>query len=159
MPKFKLEQLAICPPKDQVDRALELLTEIGLCDVFVFDTVKAVGTIFDNVGRNEARLAFNYSALNGAREFEVLHYLSPHNWMEKHGPSASHFGMHCTAAELVEWKEFFAAKNIPIAQEVRTMEHSNSSISGKRWYHYCIFDTRPILGIDLKFIIRLEEPR
>lgn len=159
MPQFKLEQLAIAPPKDQVDKAIELLKDIGLCDMFVFDTVRSVGTVFDDVAENEARLAFNYTALTHAQEFEVLHYLNTANWMEKHGPSASHFGMHVKAHELEEWKAFFADRNIKIAQEVRTMQHSNAAISGKRWYHYCIFDTRAILGIDLKFIVRLEEPR
>lgn len=159
MPKFKLEQLAICPPADKIDQAMDLLIDIGLCDAFTFDAVKAVGTVFGEVSQNEAELNFNYTALKDSREFEVLHYTTPHNWMAKHGPSASHFGMHVKAAELEEWKDYFESRKIPIAQEVRTMSHSNPSIAGKRWYHYCIFDTRPILGIDLKFIVRLEEPQ
>jgi hypothetical protein len=34
--------------------------------------------------------------------------------------------------------------------------HTNPVISGKRWYNYVIFDTKEILGVDLKFIVRKE---
>jgi hypothetical protein len=37
-----------------------------------------------------------------------------------------------------------------------TISHTNPVIAGKRWYTYVIFDTRSILGIDLKFIVRRE---
>jgi hypothetical protein len=43
-----------------------------------------------------------------------------------------------------------------VAQEVLTQSHTNPVISGKRWYNYVIFDTKDILGVDLKFIVRKE---
>ena len=70
--------------------------------------------------------------------------------------SVSHLGMHCTADELELWQEFFAERGIGIAQEVVTDSHTNPVISGKRLYNYVIFDTKEILGVDLKFIVRLE---
>ncbi len=157
--KFRFEQLAICPPADKVEEAKQLLVDTGLCNTFTSDHVVAIGSVFGDIGKNEADLAFNYDALKHAEEFEILHYTTGANWMAKHGPSASHLGMHCTAAELEDWRSFFAQRGIGIAQEVRTVSHTNPHIANKRWYQYTIFDTRPILGIDLKFIVRLEEPR
>ncbi len=117
-----------------------------------------------------AFLAFDYELLKGAKEFEVLHYAAGPNWMNKQinkparggdaeaHHSVSHFGMHCDEEELSRWKNFFADRGIGIAQEVHTTSHTNPHIVGKRWYHYCIFNTRPILGVDIKFIIRQEAP-
>lgn len=157
--KFVFEQLAICPPAGKREEALQLLQDIGLCDKFVMDNVTAVGEVFGEVGKNIAELAFNYSSLDQAREFEVLSYMAGPNWMESHDPSVSHFGMHCSAEELEQWRAFFFERNIKIAQEVRTLQHTNPTIKGRRWYTYVIFDTRPILGVDLKFIVRMEEPK
>jgi hypothetical protein len=69
---------------------------------------------------------------------------------------ASHIGMHCTEAELESWRAFFASRNIAVAQEVFTKSHTNPVIAGKREYHYVIFDTYGILGIDVKFIVRRD---
>lgn len=116
-------------------------------------------------GMNLANLNFNYDLGKDddgrALEFEVLDYVAGNDWMssqcdEGARHSVSHLGMHCTEAELDRWKEFFAARRISIAQEVHTRSHTNPHIAGKRWYHYCIFDTRPILGVDLKFIVRRD---
>ena len=44
-----------------------------------------------------------------------------------------------------------------MAQEVFTESHTNPVIAGKRSYNYVIFDTREILGVDLKFIVRINK--
>jgi hypothetical protein len=92
------------------------------------------------------------------KEFEVLNYTWGQNWMqgEERKNSISHLGMHCTAEELVEWRRFFSERNIGVAQEVVTQSHTNLVIKGKRNYNYVIFDTREILSVDLKFIVRIE---
>lgn len=152
--KFLIEQVAICP-KDPA-AAIELLTAIGLGE-WARDHVCASGTVFGVNGANEADLAFNYEATSPkALELEVLHYTTGPNWMAKHGPSASHLAMHVDAAALDEWAAFFAARGISTAQVVHTKSHTNPVIAGKREYTYAIFDTREILGIDLKFIVRRE---
>lgn len=151
--KFIIEQVAICPKDTKA--AIELLTALGAGD-WARDHVVAAGTVRGQQGGNEANLAFNYELLDHAREFEVLEYTTPNNWMnepERHN-SVSHLGMHCTEGELDEFKAFFAGRNIRIAQEVHTQSHTNPVIDGKRLYHYCIFDTKAILGVDLKFIVR-----
>jgi hypothetical protein len=154
--KFSIEQIAICP-RDPV-AAKELLTAIGAAQ-WAEDHVTAEGHVYGRTGGNEADLAFNYDIFSG-KEFEVLSYTAGDNWMahpERHN-SVSHLGMHCTAEELIQWREFFAARKISVAQEVFTKEHTNPVIAGKRWYNYVIFDTKAILGVDLKFIVRREQP-
>ena len=151
--RFFIEQIAICPA-DPVAAEL-LLTEIGAQE-WVRDTVTAHGQVYGSPGLNEADLLFNYEL--GAvvpLEFEILHYRTGPNWMESHSPGVSHLGMHCTVEELGKWKEFFGARGIQVAQEVVTSNHTNPAIAGKRSYCYCIFDTREILGVDLKFIVRI----
>ena len=65
-----------------------------------------------------------------------------------------------------EWSEdhvvatgnvFFANRDIEVAQEVFTDSHTNPVIAGKRSYNYVIFDTKNILGVDLKFIVRINK--
>ncbi len=149
--KFQIEQIAIYPPNPE--KAIELLTALGATE-WVHDLVVAKGKIGDDDDRtNVGSLSFNYQ-LGDAKEFEVLSYQAGDHWMREHEYSVSHLGMHCDAGELHQWKKFFQRLNIDIAQEVDTQSHTNPIIVGKRLYRYCIFDTRAILGVDLKFIVR-----
>ena len=151
---FKIEQIAIVP--NDPERAMRLFAKIGLTD-WAKDHVIATGYVWGAAGANAADLAFNYQATGDkALELEVLHYTESPNWMERYGTSASHLGMHVTAAELEDWRAFFVGEGIAVAQEVATLKHTNPVIAGKRWYTYVIFDTRAILGIDLKFIVRRD---
>lgn len=153
--KFIIEQIAIVP-KDPV-AAKKLLAEIGATE-WAEDHVVATGKVFGNEGANEADLSFNYD-LFGGKEFEVLNYTTGPNWMDdftRGRNSVSHLGMHCSAEELLKWRAFFAERNIVVAQEVLTDSHTNPVISGQRWYNYVIFDTKEILGVDLKFIVRKD---
>lgn len=151
--KFTIEQLALCPINP--DAATELLTAMGAGE-WARDHVHARGEVFGQKKANEADLAFEYEMLKGAKELEVLNYTEGDNWMDQHGPSASHIGMHCSAEELAEWRRFFADRGIKVAQEVLTTQHSNPTIQGQRWYNYVIFDTRDILSVDVKFIVRKD---
>lgn len=159
--QFKIEQVALCPNDPKA--AIELLTAMGLGE-WAHDQVRALGYVHyvEGAQENTALLAFNYEGFTEKRELEVLHYVEGANWIDPRAyrgigiftQRVSHLGMHCTHAELESWKEFFASRGISIAQEVNTWSHSNPVIAGKRWYHYCIFDTYSILGVDIKFIVR-----
>jgi hypothetical protein len=153
MLKFKIEQVAICP--NNAARAMQLLQEMGAND-WANDIVVASGKVWSQPGENTAALAFNYQLIDG-KEFEVLDYQSGPNWMNDHSPSVSHFGMHVEAEELEQWRAFFAERNIEVAQEVVTTSHTNPVIAGKRNYNYVIFATRHILGVDIKFIVRIDK--
>lgn len=173
--RFFIEQIALCPP-DPV-RAIALLKLLGL-DEWAHDVVVASGSVYaEGPVTNRAVLAFNYQATRGITnkvassggndinpseakplELEVLHYTEGRNWMDVNVPSVSHLGMHCSAQELAEWTAKFEAFGIKWAQNVLTKSHTNPAIAGKRWYNYRIFHTRPILGVDLKFIVRHGTP-
>ncbi len=168
LPKFQIQQIAIFPA-DPV-RAVELLTDLGLTD-WVEDLVKAKGKVFGRPVDSDGHLRFNYQA-GGADpeaskplELEVLDYPGGAilegddeniNWMDYQGlrNSVSHFGMHVTAEELDQFHVYFASKDIKVAQAVDTYSHTNEYIANSRRYTYVIFDTRDILGVDLKFIVR-----
>lgn len=154
---FKIQQIAIAPKNSKA--AIALLAAIGLTD-WIKDTVSARGTVVNNAGEiyNAAELSFNYQAAadDGKLEFEVLDYKVGPNWLQGRAQSVSHLGMHCTEEELVEWRKVFTEHNIGVAQEVFTEAHSNPAIKDSRRYHYVIFGTRHILGVDLKFIVRRD---
>lgn len=178
MPKFKIEQIALSIP--DAKRAQEFLSKIGLSEWF-HDHVVATGEVFPNsVGdargydvelTNEADLRYNYQAGNGSDqaankplELEILDYTKGRNWIEEnvdyghsHEDQVSHLGMHVTEEELVEWRKFFEEEDVLLAQSVITDSHTNPHIAGKRRYKYEIYDTRGIIGVDLKFIVRLNQ--
>jgi hypothetical protein len=164
MLNFKIEQIAICPPNPE--RAIALLSKLGM-DQWSSDHVCATGEVFGDHGSNEANLHFNYQADRNSNqgvpnnqdaitplEFEVLEYTDGPCWTDTFAPAVSHLGMHVTADQLAELRTFFAAEGIDVAQEVNTTSHTNPHIADSRRYNYVIFDTRAILGVDLKFIVR-----
>jgi len=154
--KFVIEQIAIAPA-DPI-RAKVLLSEMGAVE-WHNDHVVATGKVFGKTGTNEADLSFNYE-LFGGKEFEVLDYTDGENWVDslmRGRNTVSHLGMHCTAEELVEWRKFFHERGYSVAQEVFTDSHTNPVIAGKRKYNYVIFDTKQVLGVDLKFIVRIDQ--
>lgn len=158
VPKFKIEQIALCPTNPT--RARKLLEDLGLTEWFV-DNVHATGVVRGAIGENHALLQFNYQAGNGSDaaagkplELEVLHYTNGNNWMTKNPNTVSHLGVHCSAEELEQFRAYFYHNGIGIAQEVKTLAHTNAAIKDTRRYQYAIFDTRDILGVDLKFIVR-----
>lgn len=154
--KFTVEQIALCPRDPEA--AIELLTAMGLAE-WARDHVCAKGFVFGVSASSAADLTFNYEGTSPKPlELEVLHYTAGRNWMTSRPASVSHFGMHVTANELDEWFDFFANRHIAVAQEVDTYSHTNPVIAGKRRYTYVIFDTRSILGVDVKFIVRKDVP-
>jgi hypothetical protein len=176
MPQFKIEQIALYP--NNSERARTFLAKLGLSEWF-HDTVVARGSVFTEKDcENTAHLAFNYQAGNGEfvkdgdevnpqgykpLELEVLDYREGENWMdvmtdsgEVGWPGAvSHLGMHVTEEQLVEFDLVMREENIEIAQSVHTQSHTNPAIKDSRRYKYVIYDTRSLIGVDLKFIVRL----
>jgi len=154
--EFQIEQVALAPRDPEAAR--ELLKALGATEM-VIDHVQATGEVFGQRADNAAELSFDYQLLKGG-ELEILAYEGGPNWLDLRNDAdphrASHLGMHCTEDELKRWKRFFNSRGIGIAQEVHTLTHTNPHIAGKRWYHYCIFNTYPILGIDLKLIVRID---
>lgn len=156
---FKIEQIALCPKDPGLAR--QILADLGLTEWSV-DNVFAYGEVYSKPGGNVALLQFNYQAGNGTDEgadkpleLEVLHYEHGPNWMQGRENSVSHLGMHVTAEQLLHFRSYFESKGIRVAQEVFTKSHTNPHIATSRRYNYCIFDTHQLIGVDLKFIVRM----
>lgn len=159
-PKFQIQQIALNAPNNQ--SAIDLLTDLGLVE-WTLDTVQAQGYVFGRTGANTADLAFNYQAGDGndndaskPLELEVLKYQNGANWLSERPVNVSHLGMHVTNEQLLQYRAYFSSKGIGVAQEVMTNSHTNEAIKDTRRYNYVIFDTYEILGVDLKFIVRLN---
>lgn len=168
MPQFKIEQIALYPENSV--RARAFLAKLGMSEWF-HDDVVARGSVFTEKDcENTAHLAFNYQAGNGSDadaakplELEILDYREGENWMdvmtdsgEVGWPGAvSHLGMHVTEEQLIEFDQVMRDESIEIAQSVVTQSHTNLAIKDSRRYKYVIYDTRFLIGVDLKFIVRL----
>lgn len=155
MPQFKIGQLALALPLNAEDHtlALKFLAACGIRG-WVEDTVCAQGTVNGCNARNTAKLRFNYDTFLG-NELELLNYTQGPSWLNELSlPTVSHIGMHCTEPELLKWRQLMADFRIEVAQEVWTESHTNPRIRDCRRYHYVIFSTRELIGVDMKFIVR-----
>lgn len=153
MPQFKIEQLALALNPKQRDVAMNFLSACGISN-WTEDVVAATGTVFARSGANRAHLRFNYEAFDG-KELELLEYVAGDNWLARlDAPIVSHIGMHCSEEDLKAWRKVMAEFNITLAQEVWTDSHTNPRIRNCRRYHYVIYETRGLIGVDMKFIVR-----
>lgn len=158
MEPIKLEQVAIYAP-DPYAKQQQLREALGLTE-WVEDTVRAVGEVFGVEQENLATLLFNHQL---GYELELICYhnpFKPNNWHSAAGRDMattflSHKGYHVT--DVAAAKQHYRDCGFAIAQEVYTIEHSNAYLRkiGRR-YHYVVYDTRQLLGFDLKLIERIE---
>lgn len=144
-----------------IPEIVERYVRLGVTD-WVYDTVEAEGTVFGVPVTNKADLAFCYQL--GPFEVELIKYRGnlPDNWLAVRGKGMrrkdiymSHMGYHVTnmGVELAMWKQ----AGIEIAQEVRTLSHTNPRLVEKgRHYHYVVLDTLDMLGYFVKLISRLD---
>ena len=139
VPRFQIQQIALVVR--QTPEAKSLLTKLGL-ETWILDTVVAEGEVFGEPGQNTANLHFNYQAGSGhddgagkPLELEILEYTDGLDWMSQNIydlESVSHFGMHVSADQLLQYREFFTQYGIPVAQEVITQSHTNEYIKDSR---------------------------
>jgi hypothetical protein len=153
--KFQIEQIALMAPTiEDRDKAARFLEACGLTD-WICDRVHAIGNVKDVYNcANTAQLWFNYQAQPQRElELELLAYESGPNWLDAHQvPVASHIGMHCTEGELEAWDRLINSFGIRKVQDVWTQKHERTA----QKYHYAIYDTRALIGVDMKFIVRVN---
>jgi hypothetical protein len=155
--KTKIEQVAIySKDPEKLKKALKILG----CTEWSVDHVIAEGTVRDIPALNSADLHFNYQL--GDFEFEILEYKNGTNWHDQdaltHGvpatPFMSHLGVHVRSVDAV--KIDMKRLGFKVAQEVKTVSHTNPHIAGKRKYRYVIFDTLSLFGFYFKAIERID---
>lgn len=147
---YFIEQVAICAKNPE--KLKEALKLIGVNE-WAEDHVTTEGFVWDRLHRTEANLNFNYQL--GPFEFELLHYgREDDNWLGAQQSGLSHLGLHVpdideAVAPLIE-------AGYTIAQDVKTIRHTNPAIKDSRRYRYVIMDTVREFGFYLKLIQRLE---
>ncbi len=169
MQEFKIEQVAyhvkdIDEGKRHFEHALGLAKEN-----WIDDTVVAMGKIagcpLEQL--NKAHLTFNYQV---GLELELIQYVEGVNWHSVAGRVGnnfepfsvvfpSHLGMHVTSlVQMGEWITQMKKAGISVAQEVETLSHTNPVLVNlKQYYHYVVFNSRHLLGFDLKLIRRMVD--
>lgn len=161
-PEFPVEQIALKVP--DVEKAKEVFRAIGVGE-WAEDRVEAWirEPAGENIPRsNTARLAFNYQLIPG-KELELIEYEKGWNWLAEREDSGipfglSHLGLHVpedTDLDAIK-RSLFDRFGFEVAQEVKTMSHTNPAIRDTRRYRYVIFDSHNVLGFDLKLIQRIH---
>jgi hypothetical protein len=155
----QLEQVAFVTREEAGARALvEMFGLLGATE-WVEDEVTAIGTVRGTPHcTNTAHLRFNYQLIKGI-ELEVLTYTAGRNWHESRWVNMdtvvafSHIGVH--VEDIVAVTNQMIDLGLTVAQQVTTSKHTNPAIAGKRTYKYVVFDSRGMLGFDLKLIQRI----
>jgi hypothetical protein len=161
LPKF--DQVAFYVPS--IEDAKRNYRILG-CTEWTDDVVTAVGTVGKEKDcTNVARLAFNYQ-LN--TELELIRYSAGRNWHQEangrphvgeDGSCAAAFMSHMSyhVENMYDEVSRLTKFGFKVVQDVKTISHTNQYLlSTGRKYNYVIFDTRAMLGFDLKLIKRLE---
>ncbi len=160
-PKF--DQIAFYVP--DMDAAKKAYRALG-CTDWTDDIVTAqgkIGIVKDSRKQvNVAHLAFNYQL---GIELELIQYKAGNNWHQVGGrvdevnhcshPFASHMSWH--TEDIKVERSAFESKGLQVVQDVLTLSHTNPHlVANGRKYRYIIFDSRNLIGFDLKLIQRVE---
>lgn len=158
----KIDQIALYASDPGLARDM-LGIMFGMTE-WVTDIALARGTVFGvEVLRMAGELSFNYQA---GLEVEVLHYITPLHWHSARakakgelfpppGLFVSHIGTHVDDMAVARLP--YEKAGWRVAQEVRTFSHTNPYLLERgRTYHYVVWDSRDIIGYDLKLIQRIE---
>lgn len=154
---LKLDQIAFVARTDTEELLIKRMLRLDRAD-WVEDEVVANGYVKGKGSdlTNTAKLLFNYDL---GIEIEILRYLEGENYVETGGvPSCNvaHLGFHLEKGKSLT---DFGRMVFPAAmmQEVKTHAHTNEFLlkTGRR-YRYTIYDTKPLFGVYLKVIERIE---
>lgn len=162
----RIEQVAMYVP--DMDAAKASYARLGMT-TWHDDTVTGVARVRSGRDRNDfsqrenkALLSFNYDL---GIEFELIRYIDGDNWHQQAGrinrdgscerPFSSHMSYHVEDVDAA--RRVVAAAGFDVAQEVQTIGHTNPYLIEKgRKFHYVVFNSRHLLGWDIKLIKRIE---
>lgn len=153
-----LDQIAFYAPDALAEACIKMMLGLDQAE-WTEDWVEGRVSVFGEPENfSTAKLLFNYDL---GIEVEILQYISGPNWHRHRdlagrgpftrpggAPFQSHIAFHVNEGDIpiLPW---------PIAQTMTTTSHSNPAITDRR-YHYVIYDTRDTLGVDLKYIKRVD---
>lgn len=155
---LKIDQLAFIARNDTDELLIKRFLRLERAD-WTVDHVVAKGYVrgVEGEAENTAKLLFNYDL---GVEVEILRYTDGPNYPDIGDvPSGNlaHIGMHVEKGSSIPsaLQDFVFAT--PIIQQVVTQTHTNEFLlnSGRR-YRYTIYDTKPLFGVYLKVIERIE---
>lgn len=155
---MKIDQLAFIARTDHDEWLIKRLLRLQEAD-WVEDHVWAKGYIRGHGEdcHNKAKLLFNYDL---GVEVEILRYTEGANYPDIGGVTSGHLahvGFHVEKGKSIPdaMKDFVFSTSI--IQQVETYRHTNPFLieTGRR-YRYTIYDTKPLFGVYMKVIERLE---
>lgn len=161
--KFYIDQLSLAPNNPAAAKAL--LSEMDAQTTqWHHDLVRAHGHVHGFDATQLAEHSFHYGFSHDKRdpghwplEVEVVQRVEGSDWLGANTPTVASIGMRCSDEELTAWRLFFERRRIPVAQEFVTATHTNPALAKKgRRYRHVVFNTRAILGVDVKFTVRLN---
>lgn len=154
---LKLDQIAFVARNDTEELLIKRMLRLQDAN-WVEDEVVASGYVkgFGDDQTNKAKLLFNYDL---GIEVEILRYTEGVNYVEVGGVDSgnvAHIGFHLEKGQSLEQFQGLVFPS-SLMQQVVTREHTNEFLlkSGRR-YRYTIYDTKPLFGVYLKVIERIE---
>lgn len=156
---LQIDQLAFVARNDNDEKLIKRMLRLEAAE-WVVDRVTAVGYVagVEPNQTNYAKLQFNYDL---GIEVEILRYEDGPNYVDHQSiPSGNlaHIGFHVEKGKSLppRMRDFVFSANV--IQQVETQHHTNKFLieTGRR-YRYTIYDTRPLFGVNLKVIERLEQ--
>lgn len=150
---LKFHQVAIYSAN--VFESVNMWKDMGYED-WTYDEAILSGTEWGKPGSKKAFMAFNYDIL--PNELEFVHYSAPtrHLQDERDGnpPFISHMSV---MVDDVQWEtlRIFNRFGMKPYHEFLTGHHTNERVKGRKRFKEAIYDTRGLLGFDLKLIQRV----
>lgn len=155
---LKIDQLAFIARSDTEETLIKRFLRLDKAD-WVEDYVVAEGYVRGHEGTqsNRAKLLFNYDL---GVEVEILRYIEGPNYPDEGAvPSGhlAHIGYHVEKGQKIPEPLDGFMFSAPVIQQVVTKTHTNEFLitTGRR-YRYTIYDTKPMFGVYMKVIERLE---
>lgn len=138
-----------------------MLRDIGLTDWFV-DNVTAKGKMHERENIEVMEQCFSTYEADDNSEIRTpvalelsRHIAGPtYNGIQRN--FVSHLGMYVTEEQLDRFRIYFDNKWVAVLMDMDTTNHSDPSTNVTARFHYVVFDTRPIIGVDLMFIVRKD---
>ena len=143
---YQFHQIAIYAANQ--DNAVDFYKEMGHTD-WIEDFAILHGWLDGELVETKAHIQFNYDIM--PMELEFLTYMGPnrHTAQGRDGvvPFISHMSVYTDDV-------FDVAMNMPMKPYHRfvTRDHMNPGVRDKKRFIECIYDTRNVLGYDIKFI-------